>query len=106
MELVMNLLRTLSTDQNIFIRSSCFTLWAALLEFWLPAGSGLDMLIQQATSCLLTDQEAIVRRGAVDLLTKLASRQLPAAVLQVEVSSYTVVYITPKSKCSFSKIVY
>jgi hypothetical protein len=99
MELVLNLLRTLSTDQNVFIRSSCFTLWAALLELWLPAGSGLDMLFHQVSSCLLTDQEAIVRRGAVDLLTKLASRQLPAVVLQVGVSSLH----NPIKQCAFSE---
>ena len=47
---------------------------------------GLLLLLEgQVTSCLLSDQEAVVRRAAVDVLTKLASRLqlLPTAFLQV-----------------------
>ena len=85
-ELVMNLLRSINTDQNSFIRSSCYSLWAAFLDSdRLLGAAGLLLLEGQVTSCLLSDQEAVVRRAAVDVLTKLAStlQLLPTALLQV-----------------------
>jgi len=80
----MNLLRTLSADPNSFIRSSGYTLWAALLDSCEPETAVLELLERQVTSCLRSDEEAIVRRSAVDLVAKLAGmpRLVPAALIQ------------------------
>ncbi len=83
-ELTLNLLRSLSNDPNSFIRSSCYTLWAALLDSCEPEPAVMELLSGQVRCCLQNDQEAIVRRSAVDLMAKLASRAslVPASLLQ------------------------
>jgi len=83
-ELTLNLLRSLSSDPNSFIRSSCYTLWAALLYSCEPEPSVMELLSGQVTGCLQNDQEAIVRRSAVDLMAKLASRASPVPVLLLQ----------------------
>jgi hypothetical protein len=45
----------------------------------------MEQLEEQLTSCLLTDQEAIVRRAAVDLLAKLAARPELMSSTQLQV---------------------
>jgi hypothetical protein len=83
-ELTLNLLRSISSDPNSFIRSSCYTLWAALLDSCESEPAAMELLSGQVRGCLQSDQEAIVRRSAVDLMAKLASKAclIPASLLQ------------------------
>jgi Domain of unknown function (DUF4042) len=93
---VLNLLHSLHTDHNSFLRSSCYSLWAALLPTGGLETAGLDQLEEQLTSCLLTDQEAIVRRAAVDLLAQLAGR--PELVSPTRLQRLEVLMISVLSK--------